>query len=308
MSHQLVVLDDLMPGGLAQRLEKSWARCRFVPVSHVARAQSFDALVHWGTPWDELQRITSGSRGRLRWVHTWQDGVDELLSLHPKWLGGVTLTNSRGAQARAIAEYVLSRIVHAEWFRSPASISRRELTGRRLAILGYGAVGRAVSDLARAVGLRVMALVRHADQQGAENLTFEPRSRWRRALADASFVVVAVPLTSDTRNLVDATLLGALPVGAVLINVARGAVVDSDALVEALESGRLAAAYLDVTDPEPLPAGHALLRCPNCLVTPHVAGTSVETEARLFEILEQNLEAFCNGAEYRNVVNPSRGY
>jgi phosphoglycerate dehydrogenase-like enzyme len=300
----LVALDERIPAEIEERLRASWRQCAFAR----GPAPGAAAFVHWGSAWRDVQPRVDELDGTLRWVHTWAAGVDDILCSAPGWLSRATLTSSRGAQARAVAEYALSRIVHAEWFRAPGHAPWRELNGRRLAVLGFGAIGRASARLGACLGMHVTALVRRRPVAGIEGADIAVAERWHGVLADADYLLVAVPLTPETAGLVDRSWFRALPRRAALVNVARGAVVVTDDLVDALRAGELAAAYLDVTDPEPLPEGHALRTLPGCSITPHIAGSSIETRARLLDILERNLAAFCAGGDYVNVIDPRRGY
>ncbi len=124
----------------------------------------------------------------------------------------------------------------------------------------------------------------------------------------ADVVVLCVPLTQETAGMIDAHSLGLMKPGAYLVNIARGGVVDTDALVAALESGRLAGACLDVTDPEPLPPGHPLWGMPNVVITPHVASRAALTSERRAALLEANLRRFGAGEPLLNVVDKSAGY
>ncbi len=127
-------------------------------------------------------------------------------------------------------------------------------------------------------------------------------------LPEADVVALAVPLTDETRNLLDAVAFGKMKHGAYLINIARGKVVNTDALLKALKSGRLAGACLDVTDPEPLPADHELWKQANVIITPHVAGHSKVTTERRSALLVENLRRFGAGEPLLNVVDKKAGY
>jgi glyoxylate reductase len=157
-----------------------------------------------------------------------------------------------------------------------------DVHGATLAVVGTGRIGQAVARRARGFGMEVVGVGR-GDPLHA-------------ALARADFVSLHVPLTAATRHLIDAAALAALRPTAILVNTARGAVVDQDALSAALHGGRLAGAALDVTDPEPLPAGHPLLRAPNLVVVPHIGSATHATRARMTEMAVDNLLAGLDGA------------
>ncbi|MGH3706342.1 MAG: NAD(P)-dependent oxidoreductase, partial [Agromyces sp.] len=135
-----------------------------------------------------------------------------------------------------------------------------------------------------------------------------PTARLDEALGDADVVVLAAALTGDSRGLIGEAELRRMPRGAVLVNVARGGLVDTEALVDALESGRLGGAGLDVTDPEPLPTGHPLWQAPNCIVTPHVADTEEMTVPLFAERISQNVLALLGDGDFVGRIDPSAGY
>jgi phosphoglycerate dehydrogenase-like enzyme len=310
MTRHVVALDEPMPDEVVRRLSETWRQCSFTRVGPEAGSLGAEAFVHWGSCWEKVVPLVDELAGRLRWVHTWAAGIDEVLRRSPRWLETVTFTNSRGAQAPSVAEYVLARIVHAEWFRVPRTSSClwSELSSKRLAVLGFGAIGRRVAELVGPLGLSVTGLVRHMPESEALAVERVLPDRWQETLAVSDYLVISVPLTAETKGLVDRSWLGSLPSHGVVINVARGEVVVTDDLEDALRNRRLAAAYLDVTDPEPLPEEHPLRAMLNCFITPHIAGSSAQTQPRILEILDRNLAAFCDGSGYVNVVDPRKDY
>lgn len=178
------------------------------------------------------------------------------------------------------------------------------LADRRVLIVGYGGVGKAIE--ARLAGFEVqltrLARTARVDRNLAgEEAPVRGFDELHAALAQAEVVFLAVPLTAQTRSLIDAAALAALPDGALLVNIARGPVVDTDALVAELSAGRLRAA-LDVTDPEPLPADHALWECPNLLVSPHVGGDSSAMLPRMAALIHRQIEHLRRGETPENIV------
>lgn len=172
------------------------------------------------------------------------------------------------------------------------------LVGKNVLVLGAGAVGRGIATRMRALGCLVTVLARtaraeHDEVHGIDELD--------GLLPSADIVLIAVPLTSSTRGLVDGPFLDRMKPGALIVNVGRGAVVDTDALVTALSQGRVRAA-LDVTDPEPLPSDHPLWSCPGVIVTPHVAGVSDQTWSRLITLLDDQAARLAAGLAPHNVV------
>ncbi len=230
------------------------------------------------------------------------------------WVGRLPpraqLCDARGVHDAPVAEWVVGATVgmlrgfpdhvraqeHGRWGdggRPPA----RELTGARVLIVGAGSIGAAVERHMAPFGVtvtRVARTARPADRvHGVEELP--------RLLPDADVVVLLVPLTERTRGLVDAAFLAAMPDGALLVNAARGPVVDTAALVTELATGRISAA-LDVTDPEPLPAGHPLWRLPNVLITPHVGGNVRGLLPRAYDLAGRQLRRFVSGEPLLNRV------
>jgi phosphoglycerate dehydrogenase-like enzyme len=175
----------------------------------------------------------------------------------------------------------------------------RSLADRRVTVVGYGAIGSAIATRFEAFRTDVTVVARTArEQDGRQVRAFGDLPA---LAADTDVLVLITPLTDETEGLVDATLLGALPDGALVVNVSRGKVVDTDALVAELESGRLSAA-LDVTDPEPLPAGHPLWTTPNTVLTPHVGGNTDLSVPRSVELMRRQVAALADGRPFENVI------
>ena len=216
------------------------------------------------------------------WVHSSSAGID-----HPMFAAmlksGATLTHAPGQHSRPMAEYVLGQMLrhakhmsaHAEAQRDHAwrPVDSEELTGKTIGIVGYGGIGAAVAKLARAFDMRVIATKRHSVEDPNLDGRLTPE-RLPELLADSDYVVVTVPLTDETRGLIDRPQLARMKPSALLINVARGGIVDERALVAALRAGRLAGAVLDVTEQEPLPSDSPLWDIPNLVITPHDSGDS----------------------------------
>ena len=243
---------------------------------------------------------------RLRVVQSLSAGVEELLPVVPT---GVVLCNARGVHDASTAELAVTLVlsslrgvpgfVRAQDAGSWESGAFASLADRTVLVVGHGSIGAAVEE--RLVPfeceiLRVARSARTAPRGPVHTLADLPD-----LLPRADVVVLTVPLTDGTRGLVDASFLAAMKDGALLVNVARGAVVDTDALLAELQGGRLAAA-LDVTDPEPLPAGHPLWRAPNTLITPHVGGNSSAFLPRGLRLVRTQLERFLAGGPLENVV------
>jgi (S)-sulfolactate dehydrogenase len=218
---------------------------------------------------------------------------------------GIEVIPAFGANTRAVAEYVLAAalvllrgaygasaaVAGGDWPRGPLS-NGREIAGKTLGIVGFGAIGRAVAALARGVSMRVSgcdsALAADAPDWAAAGV--EPCGL-EELLAGADVVTLHVPLASATRGMLDARRLALMKPDAILINTSRGGIVDESALAAALRSGRLGGAALDVFAVEPLSAGSALAGCPNLLLTPHIAGLTREANVRVSTLIAEKVAA-----------------
>lgn len=257
--------------------------------------------------------IRAGSE-RLRWVSTIYAGLD---AFPLDWLRdhGVTVTNGVGVNAQAVAEYAVMGVLAAakrfdvvvraqdrrEWL--PDAPGKIELAGTRALIIGYGAIGRLAGRALAGLGVNVTGVTR----SGSDG-TLTP-DRWRDRIGEFDWIVLAAPSTPDTKAMIGAEELAGMRRSAWLINVARGDMIDDRALIAALEAGGIAGAFLDPTDPEPLPADHPLWAAPNCMITMHLSGLSqtgmFQRSAALFL---ENLKAFRAGRPMRNVANLDIGY
>lgn len=256
---------------------------------------------------------------KLRWYHSSGAGVERMVASglldH-----GFVVTNSSGLAAGQIAEWVLgTMLMLAHEF--PQSLRDQaahhwnfrwtsELAGKTCGIAGLGAIGRAVAQRAMAFEMRIIASRRTAppgasDPDCDELLPFEAIDE---LAARSDYLVLAVPLTPETRHLIGARQLRKMKRTACILNVARGAVIDQPALVKALETGRIAGAALDVFDPEPLPADSPLWDMPNVIVTPHIAGTVTGYLDRAALAFAANLRRHLAGEPLENLVDPRLGY
>jgi phosphoglycerate dehydrogenase-like enzyme len=220
----------------------------------------------------------------------------------------VLLCNARGVHDAATAEWVVGAIIamvreFPEFVREQAAGIRRQrqcdaLVGKRVLIIGYGSIGRAVDRRLRAFEVEVVSVARRARQDVL------PAEALPRVLPDADVVVVLVPASAATRHLVDASFLAAMKDGALLVNAARGSLVDQSALEAEVRAGRLRAA-LDVGEPDPLPPDHPLLRLPGLFYTPHQAGHTLRDVPMAYAFIGEQLRRFARGEPLRNVVHPS---
>jgi len=258
---------------------------------------------------------------RLVWAQSWSAGVERYLAI-PGLADreGLVLTNAKGVHGPVIAEHVFALLLHLSrglgpygqayergaWERGAGDST--SLAGRTLLVAGMGGIGTEVARRAHAFDMEVLATVRtprdappFVDQLGtADDLD--------AFLARTDVLVICLPLTDETRGLFDARRLGLLKPGAFVVNIARGGILDTDALLAALDSGHLAGAGLDVTDPEPLPAGHRLWGREDVLVTPHMAGRATLTGERRAVLQVENMRRFARGEPLLNVVDRQAGY
>lgn len=250
--------------------------------------------------------------GRLKWVYSGSVGID----FYPRWLLDAPIVScGRGVASEEIADYVVAAIyaraknietvrVHApeEW--RFASLGR--VTGSTVGIVGLGSIGAAVARRALALGARVTAARRRQLPSPVEGVAL--LDDLASVIASADHLVLALPSTQATRNLIDARLLGHAKPTAHLINVGRGAVLDQEALIDALDHGRLAFATLDVTEPEPLPAGHRLWTHDRVRLTPHVSSNYTAVRGGLFDTVIANLDRFARGERPSDIVDVAAGY
>ncbi len=261
---------------------------------------------------------------RLKWFHQRPAGASNL-RLGDLWGSDVVVTTSRGAgNTLAMAEYAIAGILHfAKGFdlatvdRAAGAFEHRAyrpllIEGKTLCVVGAGGIGRDVGRLAAALGMRVIGTRRHPEPGAALPAGFSAlggAGELDAFLAESDFVVICCQWTAETTNLINAERLAAMRPGAVLVNVARGEIVDEAALAEALGRGQLRGVVLDVYNGEFTgPPPEALWRDPRVLVTPHVSGHSDQNRHGAVELFCANLRAYLDGAPLRNVIDWERGY
>jgi phosphoglycerate dehydrogenase-like enzyme len=272
------------------------------------RLSGADAVVALDLPEGLLSRCPS-----LRWVQAIGAGTDHLPA-QEMGSRGIALTNASGVAASSIAEFIIGRLLQEyKSFRALDSLQQEKrwealhgarLAGRTLGIVGLGAIGRATAGLARAFGMHVVATRRQARRGDVDPDVDQlfPADDLSLMLPDCDVVVVSAPATSETDRLIGRDELAALKHGAILCNVARGSLLDEDAVVSALHSGKLAAAILDVVQTEPLPPTSPLWSAPNCYLSAHTATSHDGYAEALLELLIRNLRRFVAGDELENVV------
>ena len=251
---------------------------------------------------------------RMKWFNSIYAGLEHMpLTLMQE--RGVVVTNGAGINAITIAEYVVMgmltvakgyrEVVHAqdrhEWLMD--SPGKRELFGSKALLLGMGAIGSLVAERLAPFGVEVTKVRR---TPGPDALAPD---QWRAKLGEFDWVILAVPATPETDGMIGAAELAAMKSDAVLVNIARGTVVDQDALVEALKANRIHSAFLDVTTPEPLPADHELWSLPNAHITMHLSGRAQDKMfIRSVDRFLVNLERYRKGEPLEPMVDLLRGY
>lgn len=276
-------------------------------------AEDAEVIVGWHVPESVVDRAA-----RLKWIHATAAGVDTLL-YPPVVDGRVMLTSSVGIHTTVLPEHVMAVVlafsrrlpmairnqIARRWDR--ASTLGEELQGKVLGVLGLGAIGRVLAERAAAFGMRVIGTKRTPEAIACVERVYPPEAT-DEVLRAADFLVILLPLTSQTRGLIDARALALMKPTAVLINVGRGAVVQEAALIAALREGTIAGAGLDVFEREPLPAESPLYDMANVILTPHVSGASPTYFDRAIPLFCENLRRYLDGAPLLNIVDPALGY
>ena len=262
---------------------------------------------------DDVELLRGSILPDIRWVQLGAAGIE-------MWFDAglmtpdVVWTAAKGVYARPIAEHVLALLLASARglperarARSWGPPGGRLVTGTTIGVVGSGGTGTELIDLLSPFGVRVIALTRDGRNVPNADISVGP-GELRFLLAQSDFVVLTAALTRETAGLISAESLSFMRPDAWLINVARGELVDTDALVAALRAETIAGAALDVTDPEPLPDGHVLWTLPNVVITPHVASTPAMGAALLAQRVEENVRRFVQGEKLLGVVDQTLGY
>ena len=287
-------------GGLPAGIEADvWKRGSDLPAS----ADEVEFIVMpFGVSPDAINKVTG--LPRLRAIQILSAGADHVLPFIPSH---ITLCNARGAHTTATAEWAVGVIIaHTRNF--PRFVTAQEaghwdatvsdtVAGKRVLIVGYGSIGAAVERRLAGWEVEIDRVGRHA-RDGVHPIDELPD-----LLKTADVVIILLPVTDETRRMVNKDFLGAMKDGALLVNAARGVIVDTDALLEALNTGRIGAA-LDVTDPEPLPDGHPLWSAPGLLLTPHVGGAVHSSRDNAYAVVRAQLQRLAAGQPLANVIGP----
>jgi phosphoglycerate dehydrogenase-like enzyme len=277
-----------------------------------------DVIFAWSGNRDLLEQIWSSAR-QVKWVHSMAAGLDNLL-FAALVESPVPLTNSRGVFSQSLGEFVmgavlffakdLRRMVRNQDAGIWEAFDVDEISRQSLGIIGYGDIGRAVARRAKTFGMKVLALRRRPEQSRADSMLDQllPLERKLELMAGSDYVVVAAPLTRDTRGMIGASELRAMKKTGVLINIGRGPVVDEAALIRALQEKWIRGAALDVFENEPLPQGHPFYRLDNLLLSPHCADHTSDWMEQAIQFFLDNFERFRKGEPLQNVVDKRLGY
>lgn len=313
-----VVGCDLGPGPMAYLREQfpefeflSYPRNAKVPDEVLARAE---VLMNYG---DKSQIAPAKN---VRYIHTISAGIDGYIDEVDRCHGSaLPVTNGAGVYSDAVGEHVIAlllAVVHGivpsvrnmaekQW---PAIPMLGNVNGKTIAVLGTGDIGNNAARICAAMGARVLGFKLHACEP------FPPYSEIYTGddgldalLPQADAVLVCLPGSPFTKDMLDARRIGLMKAGSVLVNIGRGSIVNTEALMEALRSGRIAAAGLDVTEPEPLPPDHPLWDCPNVLITPHISGLGASKQKHA-EWFAENLRAYLEGRPQPGAVNREMKY
>ncbi|MBL8762379.1 MAG: D-2-hydroxyacid dehydrogenase [Phycisphaerae bacterium] len=260
---------------------------------------------------------------KLSWVHSPSAGVDRLVTIAGlRENAALVVTNARGVHGPAIADHAMAMLLSltrrlpwyadaqekGTWTRDDPPARGVALAGKTMLVVGIGGIGAEIGARAHAFGVRILA-TRRSDAPAPEFVERVGKAGDLGAmLPEADIVAICVPLTKETENLFDEKMIRAMKRGSYLVNIARGKVVDTDALVAALKDGHLAGAALDVTDPEPLPDGHALWGMKNVIITPHIAADGELTDRRWWALYKENVRRFGAGEPLLNCVDVEAGY
>jgi phosphoglycerate dehydrogenase-like enzyme len=281
------------------------------------------AEVLFGLPGDAAAGLTDAvrSNGRLRWVQATAGGAGEQVraaGLTQAELDRVLVTSASGVHAGPLAEFAmfgvlafakrLPRLLADTRTRHWDHYPMGELAGQTLLVIGLGSIGSEVARLAKAFGMHVIAVNRTGSADAPDVDKVRPSRFLGDLLPVAHAVVVTLPLTDQTRGLIDAAAIARMRSDAVLVNVGRGGVVDEQALVQGLERGRPAGAVLDVFATEPLPPDSPLWIMPNVVISPHTAALSLRENARIVALFTENLKRYLRGDELLSRVRPTLLY
>lgn len=309
-------------GSMREKILDAAPGTKLIPVSAEGIAdeplEDVEVLLRgWSLGGDPLDRLV-GRAPKLHWIHSVSVGVEAVLTPCVR-LRGLTVTNGRGVFDQPIAEYVMTMIlaicrglpqlIELQRERTWQPIEARELADTTIGLVGLGGIGCEVAKLARPFGPRVVAIRRRPAAEPIDGVeVLGGLAELPQLVAVADFVVLALPLTTETDAVIDDDVLGAAKPGSWFINVARGGLVDERAMLRALRSGPIGGAVLDAFREEPLPETSPFYRLPNCIVTPHTSWSSAAVLGRTFDVFCANLRRYRAGQPLAHVVDLGAGY
>ncbi|HMC66214.1 MAG TPA: D-2-hydroxyacid dehydrogenase, partial [Gemmataceae bacterium] len=312
-----IVVPSLMPARLNE-LKRIAPEVEFIPVKTTEDAakvcEDADAVIGFCT----ADIVKAGKK--LRWIQVGHAGVEKDLS--PELISSnIVLTNTQRLYGPTVADQALAlllcltrglrdvipaEVAEAAW-RKPKT-AQQELHGKTMLIIGLGGVGTQIARRAHAFGMRVQAIDPKELERPDFIFSIDKPDKMMTLLPKADVVVLACPLTAETRGLIGEPQLKAMKKSAYLINIGRGGIVKTPALVEALEKGQIAGAGMDVTDPEPLPEGHPLWKMANVVISPHIGGQAEGARDRQWRVWRENIRRFVEGERLLCVVDKEKGY
>ena len=321
MSLPHVVVTRIPPGSIRAWLEPvsqlwTWDENRPLPheelLRRLGRAEGLYCMLT-----DRIDQETLAAAPHLRAISQMAVGVDNV-DLAACTARGIPVGHTPDVLTETTADAAFGLLIAAarrfkegidevrsggwgEW--DPASSLGHDIFGTTLGIVGLGRIGNAVARRARGFGMNVIYTKRTRDRIAEEGTGLEFRSL-EKLLEESDHVMLLTSLTDETFHLIDAVALGRMKPSATLVNASRGPVVDTDALVEALITGVISAAGLDVTDPEPIPADHPIVSLPNCLIVPHIGSATVRTRVLMAEVAAGNLLAALSDEQMPHCANP----
>ncbi len=257
---------------------------------------------------------------RLRWLHLQSAGVNGYERREIYAREDVIVTRAAGVHAPAMAEHALGMALSLtrklpELYKNQEQgawkpiHARKELHDAEVLMLGTGYLAAAITPLVKAFGCHITGIRRDTGKPLPPNFDrMLPPEKLHEALAQADYIFSTLPFTEKTRHMLDKAAFAAVKPGAILVNIGRGGTIDHEALLEALQDGRLAGAGLDVTEPEPLPEGHPLWKAPNVIITPHCSAWSEATDKRRYEVFLRNLDLFLKGETLPGQIDFAAGY
>ena len=303
---QLAEIQDAAPGALISQYEQK----------KVTAVDLIDSEIVFGRIPPHLLIMLEN----LKWLHLGSAGANGMTDISLYANKSVILTKSSGTFGIAVADYIIGTMISlsrsfgyyydkqrdGEW--SQKSLEYFDISGATVLIVGLGSIGTEVSKRLSAFGCHIIGFRRDVSKPHEIVSDIRPLSRLRESLPEADYIILCAPGTAETTKRVSYAEFNLMKKRAIIINVGRGMIIDTDALVEALRTQKIAGAALDVTEPEPLPEGHPLWSAPNVFITPHISALTQVTAERRFEIFIDLLKRYLAGQEMYNFVDFDAGY